>query len=272
MTKRFLLFALLIFQCINTFPQQDSVVFKSIGSYYVFYADGTYKLFDIPCDICPPYADNNNLISFGTYIPFKKKAYYLYSDSTLSNEVKVVVSERTDNSPNLTVNISMPAQKDSSNMLRPHYFYAVSIDYKKIGRATVVDTMTWLVKDYYQNGSQFILPNDSNLIPLGFTIRIYPKTKVSRRAYAEAHYVIKDNGANVFDFSIPQFVTGYLDYEIMYNYRLDLYGKKIIGDPSSQTVYVREDIYNKRNYSDWYFPVRPSWEYWTFPMLQINHK
>ena len=90
MNRIFLIFLIIVSSCILCFSQNDSVIYRGSGSYFVFYSDSTYKLINMPCDICPAFADNNNLLSFGGYVKFKNKAIYLYSDTSL-NDVEMNV-------------------------------------------------------------------------------------------------------------------------------------------------------------------------------------
>ena len=74
--------------------QSDSVVYMGMGSKYVFFSDSTFKLICIPCDICPNYADNNNLISFGRYVCYGDTALILTSDPILkTNHMSMQVEE-----------------------------------------------------------------------------------------------------------------------------------------------------------------------------------
>ncbi len=245
--------------CLLSFSQKDSVIFMGIDSYFVFYSDSTYKLYYLPCDICPEFADNNNLISFGSYSRYKNKALYLYSDRTL-DEITMTVSESKESIPYLLFYINMPAQEDSTNILRPHYFYSLTVSYKIIKE----DSIVYFKKDFYQNDPKFIIPIDSACMPINFIVKVYPKSSAKGMPYAQQKYIpSKDN--NVFIITFPQFVSGFLDYRRMYHYRLDIFNKKIIGDSFLQNVYIRNDVYSKKHYSDWYFPICPSWQYKTKP-------
>lgn len=256
MNRIFLIFLIIVSSCILCFSQNDSVIYRGSGSYFVFYSDSTYKLINMPCDICPAFADNNNLLSFGRYVKFKNKAIYLYSDTSL-NDVEMNVVESKDQTPYFKIHIETPAQEDSLDMLRPHYFYALRIFYKRICK----DSVNYFHQEYYQNEPQFTIPKDSTIFISNITVCIYPKESAKGKPFTKNRYIVKSNINNIFTISFPQFVTGYLDYLRMFHYRLDIFNKRLIGDSFHQSVYVREDVYIKRKYSSWFFPVCPSWQY-----------
>lgn len=263
MTKKYFLLFLIFSQMPFIIAQSDSIVYKRPGSYFVFYSDSTYKFFNIPCDICPPFADNNNLISFGRYAKYKNKAIYLYSDTILDN-IDLSVIESIDKSPYFKIHVTMPAQEDSSNMLRSHYFYALRIFYERICN----DSINYFAQEYYQNNPLFTIPKDSTLHPINITVGIYPKQAAYGKSFFKKKHIVNNKKNNVYTIAIPQFVTGYLDYERMFHYRLDILNKHMIGDSFNQRVYIREDIYRKRNYDDWHFPVCPSWQYRVKPLIR----
>ena len=108
--------------------QTDSTVYISVGSRYIFFSDSTYKLIYQPCDICPPYADENNLMSYGRYIPFGDNALLLTSDPILNiSDMVMEVEEFMTEKDSTMIAIDIPATKDSSDMLAPHYFYAIEV-------------------------------------------------------------------------------------------------------------------------------------------------
>lgn len=240
---------------------QDSVKYVGIGSYYVFYKNQTYKYFSTPCDICPPFADNSNLISYGHYSKDAGKAYYLYSDISLNpNKLELLVDEKTTSGNCWVVSLDIPAHKDSADVLAPRYFYCVEMIFLKDSLVSLDYTCADLFysKSYYNETPFFEIPLDGNNNLQQIVVKIYPKQQ-SEISFAEGIYNVANPLNNYFHIVVPQFVSGFLDYKRMSGYRIELYGDSLIGD--GVRTFVREDIYLRENYSPYNFPSCPDWRY-----------
>lgn len=246
-----------------TSAQTDSTVYISVGSRYVFFSDSTYKLICQPCDICPPYADQNNIISYGRYVPYGDNALVLTSDPVLNTSDMVMDVEESRAERDCTlIAVDIPAAKDSSDILAPHYFYAIEVLFFKYAVPPRKDTAQKACgmyrREYYQNTPVFYVTHDSLSLPVSIIVKIYPKER-SEVSFAQGKYVIKGVANNTFVFHIPQFVTGFLNYKRMQNFVLEKCADGFLGD--GVRAYVREDIYNQMNYSPWNFPGCPDWRY-----------
>lgn len=266
MNSRFHLFMSVVFFISTTycsFAQRDSTVYISVGSRYVFFSDSTYKLINQPCDICPPYADNNNIISYGRYVPFGDSALLLTSDPILNtSSMTMGVRESVSERDSLMIVIDIPAAKDSTDMLASHYFYAIEVSFLRYPlppKENVTQKACDLYRrEFYQNNPVFYVTHDSLSCPATIIVKIYPKEQ-SAVSFAQGKYVINNFESNTFVISIPQFVTGFLNYERMINFVLERCEEGYIGDGTR--TYVRKDIYDQRNYSSWNFPSCPNWRY-----------
>lgn len=253
--------------------QIDSVVYISVGSRYVFFSDSTYKLIFQPCDICPPYADNNNIISYGRYISFEDKALILSSDPILNfSDMAMDVDEFMTERDSTMISIDIPAAKDSSDMLAPHYFYVIEVLFFKYAEPPREDSVQKACgayrREFYQNTPVFYITHDSFSRPATITVKIYPKEQ-SKVSFAQGKYVINNSANNTFIIHIPQFVTGFLNYERMNNFVLEQCDVGYIGDGTR--TYVRKDIYDQLNYSRWNFPNCPNWHY-RIPWMDLFKK
>lgn len=266
MSYRSLLFLCSVFITTLSFPtsaQKDSITYISIGSKYVFYSDSTYKLINIPCDICPNYADEINIISYGRFMSYGDTALLLTSDTILNtSDITMHVEESITKGGFIKVVIDVPASKDSSNMLMPHYFYAIEVSFLKYAKNPINDSIQAACglfhREFYQNAPVFYIPYDSLSLPSSIKIKIYPK-EPSEVSFAQGLYHIKNAKNNAFVIHIPQFVTGFLNYKRMDNYVLERLGVGFIGD--GVRTYVREDVYKEKNYSPWSLPECLNWRY-----------
>lgn len=245
--------------------QNDSTVYMGIGSYYVFYSDSTYRLVNIPCDICPPYADNNNLISYGTYISYKDSAFLLTSSPLINPYYLMLeVEEHHADSNIISILLDVPANKDKDNMLSPHYFYAIEISFLKYSspidsnKCTHHEIVDLYHQEYFQNSPSFQISCDTLCYPMKIKVTIYPKEK-SSVSFAQGVYRIQDLTSNNYVIHIPQFITGFLNYQRMSNFVIERFDNGFIGD--GIRTFVRKDIYERENYSNWNFPVCPNWRY-----------
>lgn len=245
--------------------QSDSVVYMGIGSKYVFFSDSTFKLICIPCDICPNYADKNNLISFGRYACYGDTAFILTSDPILkTSHMNMQVEECKTTRKGLIVDVDIPATQDSSDMLAPHYFFGLEIVFLKyphsenLDRNDSIKAIGLYTREYYQNNPHFEIIPDTFSLPASITVKIYPKEQ-SRVSFAQGDYYIINKNNNTFIIQIPQFVTGFLNYERMNNKIIEIYKNGIIGD--GVRTFVRKDIYDLNNYSPWKWPPSPDWRY-----------
>ena len=243
--------------------QRDSTVFVGIGSDYVFFSDSTYKLICKPCDICPNYADENNVISYGRFVPYGDTALVLTSDPILNtSDMIMYVDESMTNREDIKIVIDIPASKDSSDMLAPHYFYAIKVSFLKYAfnpmRDSVHKACGLFYREYYNNEPVFVITHDSLSLPVSIKVKIYPK-EPSKESFAQGFYHIIETTNNTFIIHIPQFVTGFLNYERMNNFVLERCDDGFIGDGSH--TYVRKDIYEKKHYSPQNFPSCSNWRY-----------
>lgn len=276
MNSKFLLFLSVVLFTTMTFissSQTDSTVYVGVGSRYVFFSDSTYKLIFQPCDICPPYADNNNIVSYGRYISFEDKALILTSDPILnSSDMAMDVEEFKTERDSTMIVVDIPAAKDSSDMLAPHYFYAIEVLFFKYAVSPREDTVQKACGAYrcefYQNTPVFYVIHDSLSRPATITVKIYPKEQ-SKVSFAQGKYVINNCANNTFIIHIPQFVTGFLNYERMNNFVLEQCDVGYIGDGTR--TYVRKDIYDQLNYSRWNLPSCPNWRY-RIPWMDLFKK
>lgn len=263
---RIQLFFLITISFYNALAQKDSTIYIGIGSYYIFYSDYTYKLVNKPCDICPNYADDNNIISYGTFVPHEDSAFLLTSSPILNPlYLQLDVEEKKINSPNISIMLDVPANKDKGNMLSPQYFYVIDVSFLKYSaplcfgkdgnNSHAVDLYH---KEYFQNDPDFSICCDSLSVPHSIKVTIYPK-EMSSVSFAQGDYKIREVTNNSFIIHIPQFVTGFLDYKRMHNFVIERFDNGLIGD--GYRTYVRKDIYEQENYSEWNFPVCPNWRY-----------
>ena len=253
----------LVFTQTNTYAQ-DSVKYIGIGSYYVFYKNQTFKYYSIPCDICPPYADKNNVISYGYYSKDPGRAYYLYSDIGLnSNKLELIVDEKMINEKKREVSLDIPAHKDSADPLGPRYFYCIELIFLKDSFDSMTDVPLLYIdpfytKSYYSETPFFEIPFDDNNSLRQIVVKIYPKQQ-SRVSFAEGTYKVTNPLSNSFHIAVPQFVSGFLDYQRMNGFRIELFGDTLIGD--GMRTFVREDVYLREHFSPYNFPSCPDWRY-----------
>jgi hypothetical protein len=243
--------------------QKDSTIYVGVGSEYVFFSDSTYKLIFKPCDICPNFADENNIISYGRFVSYGDTALILTSDPILNvSDMTMRVDESTANRKDIKIAINVPASKDSSDMLANHYFYAIEIAFLKYAHNPAKDSTQkacdLFYREFYNNEPVFVVTHDSMSLPVSIKVKIYPK-EPSRESFAQGLYHINKTTSNTFIIHIPQFVTGFLNYERMDNFVLERLGIGFIGD--GVRTYVREDIYKEKNYSPWNLPECLNWRY-----------
>lgn len=271
MTKALNILILIVFLCFQFAPanaQIDSVVYSDLAftggtgghSTIILYSDSTFKYYLTPCDICPQWTDKHNLYSYGKYVPYKKKAYYLYSSPELNkSDMPLTVSESITPDSILRITLDLPAANDSGNWFVPHYFYALEITYHKIEDSVGSSVFN---KSYYQESTHFNIPWELGCVPTAIVVKVYSKNNGS--FLATERYIVQNFSSNTFHISMPYFHTGFLEYKRLNYHRLTRYGKWIIGDETQ--IYLRTDspkrIHKLRYKCPWQYniPYNPYWK------------
>ena len=277
--KQIYFILILLFTIIGGYSQKDqndSIVYTNSHQYFVFYKNGIYKQYYIPCDICPTYGDDN-LMSYGKYVKYKNKAYYLFSDTnfTYSSDLLLnVVEKKIENSSVVNIIINSPYENSKSQMIefqQDDFFYFLKIIYDKgdIKNSDITKNSSFETKFLEKNGfyssiyisdeNVFSIPIDTFLTIQKIEIYIYPLENFVEAPFAKGEYKIINKESNYFQIEIPQFTYGYLFYKRYFLKMVEIIDHKTIG--FDNLIYTREDLYNAKKYSDWHLPPVPNWRY-----------
>ena len=237
--------------------QKDTVgvIYEYNGESMTLFNDGTFVYKVTPCDICPSLCESD-VVSFGRYVKYKNKAYYLFSSPLIAGpklDVHVEENKTEENKINLKdslkIELISPFEKNKANsgFERKSIFYQITVYYRVDSKGSLIDgqdyndldfvyappfsakEIIWYEPTYTFWNHKFTIPKFENFTITGFKVKIYP-TDYNRVHY---HYLwfsykLEDTNTNYIQINIPQFSYQYLCYETFFYKELRILNKDMV--------------------------------------------
>lgn len=251
------------------FSQQNNtekVTYEYNGIAISLFPDSTFIYEVAHCDICPSRGESD-VVSFGRYVKYKDKAYYLFSSPQITKlELDVHAQENKINiNDSLKIELISPFEKNRGNNIfeRKAVFYQVTVFYtinSNIFSHNIPDSNDLIfARDYlprfddsivaynpsytfWQN--KFTIPIYKDFTMTGFKIKIYPADyDRASRHFLWFNYLIKEEQSNYIQIEIPQFTYDYFCYESFYYKELKIINKNMV---ALDKIILRKKDANKK--------------------------
>lgn len=203
--------------------QTDSVVYENLDSKLILYPDSTFVLENTGVDIFRVQGFGDNIITYGKYVKYKNKSFYLYSHpEIMSSQLDVIANfEAKDNDSILTIILSSPLskQKEEYSILEKSYFYTVSFSY-------VEDKENLQTLPLIFFSDTILIKNFPNKPIEKIGIRIYPYQPMVLRSpfydYLSLTYSLKDIHSNYLSLYVPKLTACYMYYKRFYGQEIEI--------------------------------------------------
>lgn len=169
---------------------------------------------------------NTLTMSFGKYVKFKKKAYYLFSSpDSPGNDIAYSVTESKINlNGSFTIELLSPFDSliKKVSLADNVFVYCITLYYSYSHNS--IDSSNNNTKDtvytYYTSLNRMEFKRPSNMNLKGFTIEIIPyriEGNITKRYLSTGYYTVKDIYSNNFVVNLSNFTSKSFCYEFFYN-------------------------------------------------------
>jgi hypothetical protein len=218
---------MLILQICNSFSQsyrRDSTIYENSGYKLILYEDSSFVYKWKGSDIARIRGVGDDTVSWGKYVKYKNKAFYLYSSPELmSNELNVIGTESFMNSMKDSIIIILSSPFTEQSRLFPkkkinYYLYVIRLRYKIENIKSLNDiVLTPPISSF----SDTIKIGNINYHQIeSIILQIYPYIPpYSLGIYREpvsslyAEYYIQNTSSNCFNLHLPKLTTYYCFYD-----------------------------------------------------------
>jgi hypothetical protein len=202
---------------------RDSTIYENLGYRLILYSDSDFIFKWKGTDIARIQGIGDDTMSYGKYVKYKNKAFYLYSSPDLmSNDLKVMGTETFTPNMKDTITITISSPYNTRLLYKEmscSYLYIVRIRYKTDNITCLNDI---ILSSPVSSFSNIIKIENRKQLPIeSIIIQIYPylspysiglyKDPVVYNLYAE--YQVQAISANCFDIYLPQLTPYYCFHE-----------------------------------------------------------
>ena len=196
--------------------RNDSISFVDDLMSITFYKDGHYVYKRHVCDICMSHVETP-VKSFGKFIRYKNKAYYLFAESPHSSEGIFVSEQIHQTTDTISIIVQSPIEQriKENSALRDMIFYQIRLEYDidTIKKYNQLNANSWIIdifrryySPYYTFWSNNIkIPKLINLPVKAIIIKIYPTENADNITcpYVEYEHVLYNQNATDFEVTLP---------------------------------------------------------------------
>ena len=242
--------------------EKKGTVYLGLFQSFTINNDGTYIYKERPesYDISQlPTSDY--IISYGRYVKYRNKAYYLFSDTNLlyCSDLKLNVEESfIKNKKGIAITITNPYEKAVLvDTYKRNSFYRITVYYDGDSiRKKNINCISYVT---YSN--QLEIPDSDSKNIDKIEVFIYPLIIGYGASFAKGNYILKNKNSNILHIDIPQFTYDYLFYKrYLYDF-IEIIDKNTIGFDGK--IFVKSDMYKKKKYYIYDHPRerKKNWRY-----------